>query len=320
MSADGADIDEKFHRISGLLSGQIQWLSSFSFIPRGLIIRLQTWLKKFQEPTSNVIWKKQRNQYAYALYKHLEDAFYLLFEDTNPKNTFYLPTLLPPFDKLPPDGSLPNLPKHLMAFSNVTSISRIPPPRRYQTTVGLLVNDFFGRQVDEGSPSNTVDRKKYSKNLDLKNAVTGDGARGSQAAPPSSRLTCYPQSARPKSSARPQSARPGSSRPRSAAGVRFMSHGPEDPDDADSIDTLDALVFAENPYRPDSNNPGSLGLDNPSRVSESGRRSDGVNGEGGRVKGEEKGEEKEKQFILMAAATEKAADVATAAAERIAEK
>lgn len=55
-------------------------------------IRVEKWLAKFYHITTNPVWKKNRNNYAYLLLKMLD-----------------LGKLEEPFNKLPPDGALPKL-------------------------------------------------------------------------------------------------------------------------------------------------------------------------------------------------------------------
>lgn len=67
-------------------------------------IRIEQWSKKLCQVTINNLWKQNRNLYA------------LLLLDAIMKGT-----LPEPFNKIPPEGSLPSLNKHIVVISLLNS-------------------------------------------------------------------------------------------------------------------------------------------------------------------------------------------------------
>ncbi|GIL79447.1 hypothetical protein Vretifemale_8757, partial [Volvox reticuliferus] len=91
MQRPDSSLDQQFQQAAAQLT--LLALSQ----PRAAKLRVQAWLAKLREPTSNVVWKRNRNLYCALLLAQLQQG-----------------QLEPPFTVMPPDGSLPNLPNHLL--------------------------------------------------------------------------------------------------------------------------------------------------------------------------------------------------------------
>jgi Domain of unknown function (DUF4485) len=75
-------------------------------------LRVRSWLQCLSRPLSNVTWKRCRNQYADLL----------MFQLTKGR-------LDEPFDRQPPGGPLPNLPKHALVAMRAARRPKDAPKR-----------------------------------------------------------------------------------------------------------------------------------------------------------------------------------------------
>ncbi|KIY96007.1 hypothetical protein MNEG_11955 [Monoraphidium neglectum] len=82
----GLALDEQFLRLAITLEKRL------ALLDRHARVRVQAWLKKLRQETSNHTWKRSRNQYARLLLEQLRAG-----------------VLEPPFHLFPPEGALPTL-------------------------------------------------------------------------------------------------------------------------------------------------------------------------------------------------------------------
>ncbi|GIL53744.1 hypothetical protein Vafri_9339, partial [Volvox africanus] len=122
MQRSDSSLDQHFQQAAAQLT--LLALSQ----PRAARLRVQAWLAKLREPTSNAVWKRNRNLYCALLLAQLQQG-----------------QLEPPFTAIPPDGSLPNLPNYLL-YSNMQA-------RGFDLTRSRVVSagqrEVVGRPVSE---------------------------------------------------------------------------------------------------------------------------------------------------------------------------
>ncbi|GFR52868.1 hypothetical protein Agub_g15496 [Astrephomene gubernaculifera] len=112
MQRPEGGLDGQFEKLVGQLS--VLALSQ----PRAVKLRVQAWITKLREPTSNTVWKRNRNLYCALMLAQLQQGRLEL-----------------PFTATPPDGALPNLPNHL-AYRGLSPSRAAGNPRSRSSSPG----------------------------------------------------------------------------------------------------------------------------------------------------------------------------------------